>query len=280
MKTVFNKTLLAAALATSLGVASTSAMAVVFPDFTVDEGSVAGAAPNIFVADKITGNYVEVFTVDAFGAGTFAVSLKWNAGQFVALDGTSPRITQLNGFGAGGYGLYALYQGSGTYVPAGAGFAFTFASGSGSGSLGVYIDPSQNTTFTAPGTGLGAWTTALSVDDYLIATGTPGGGFGTLDPTLSTCIGAGINCGSFGTTTSFALTSTTPGGTTYFTVPSPFYNLSFQSGQLNNFTFAGTQTINGSLDVVFGQVPEPATLGLLGLGLIGMGAVARRRKAA
>jgi hypothetical protein len=266
------KGLLIAAMSATVGLASTGASAA-FNDFDVEEGVIGvDTADNEFTADKITGNYVEIVTFnDDF---TFDVSIKWEAGQFVADDGTTLVGTQLGSFGDEGYGLYALFTSGGTFIPDGAGGAeFIFDA---VGGLTLYSDEDQDTTFNTPINGSTAWTTNNSTDDDIIGTGNVLSGGGVLDPTLSTC-DPGINCGSFGTTTSFALTAF---GETYFIDPDPFYNVAFESGQLNIFELSGTQEINGSLDVVFeSQIPEPSTLALMGLGMAGIGFMRRRKNA-
>lgn len=286
-----NKTVFAVALTAGMSLGSASVMALVLNPFTVNENSVPGVNDLTAVhtnAGGFGGVYTEVAT---FSGGNFATSIRFTGTSIYDVNNI-PFSAYLNAAGASGYSMYGLFLASGTYVTDALTSITTFTFNPG-GSLNLFIDPNKDTTVdggtgptSTPGNGSTPFTVAgLTADDYQIASGATIGGTGLLNPNLSTCgpsainlTGSGNNCGSFGVNTSFTLTN--PNGPLYFTAPSPFYNLSFNSGQLKDFTVASTQVISGSLDVNFATVtvPEPGTIALLGFGLLGMSMARRGRK--
>lgn len=247
----------------------------VFNPFQVNPNAFGDAQGTIglnpFTADKITGNYVEIATFNL--DSTFDVALKWEAGQFVTNNGEDPILAGTTGLGVT-YSLYALFNGSGTFSinPATLEATFVFTSGN----FDLFYDSLSDgaTTFLAPITGAGNWTP--SNVDTLLGSAILSSGGGNVNQNQTLC--DGLNCGSFGIESEFNLVS--PEGTAFFFDPNPFYNIVLNAGQLNRFDVipGTTQRINGSMDAVFGStVPEPASVALLGLGLVAFGFRSRKK---
>lgn len=242
-------------------------------DFWVNESAVPGVPDDQgFMADAFNGVYSEILTFDGVGGFSATLIAQWRGYDFnEGLDPVPPPVYMTGSpLIAEQYGMYTIYTATGNIFDLGGGeFRFTTTTGTAE----IWVDPNSDTVLgSAALPAAGGLYPSLSVntdDEQVLAASDIYFEDNVMRPGV----------GGFFDIRFFEPTLTAFGGLYWPDLVGFQFLAATVDGDFNEFDPTEERNIytGGDLSANFTVVPEPSTLVLFGLGLIGT-AVAIRRK--
>lgn len=290
-------------LGAALTLGATSSALADAPVFSIDPSVLPTLLPFAqFDANQISGSSSELLTT----VGNTHTGSGWLTFGSFSIGGASIDAADTGLGSAGGYRLYVTFTIADQYR-AGTGLpGQQFINGAGTVNdltqldFQFWADPTRNTTFVNANaaTNTNATVTGTTSDDILLGVGNLLSGVSgfneqggaTLNATQNFAICTGVGTATqggvpvAGPLATLAAACNSNIGDGFFALPDPFYTLGFAAfnntsqGVIVNGNQVSVNNAAGTVDFN-GTVPEPGSLALLGLGLVGLAVAGKRRQA-